>query len=232
MAAHCVQEGPDKFLGCLIVFKLLSDGVDLQKHSEALDVGALNEVLCNARGVTTLQEFASLEYVLERCSESGLPMQLTDTLGPVRIPHSLPPSSPSALLLQPRRAESGLSVCAVMWLQGGVHNVMRATLHVAMDGISDDTKRMLVLVLQDDVDARDEAIEELDAKLEAREGKVSEMPDLSSDKLLVFLAENLAGLQQCEREKKDAYVLGLLDIYLLQRQKGAAPSLRMHLRKR
>lgn len=90
-----------------------------------------------------------------------------------------------------------------------------------MDGISDDTKRALVLALQMDVEERGEAIEEMEAKLEAREGRVGDMPDLSSDKLLVFLAENVAGLQVCPRESKSAYVRGLLDIYLLQRQKGA-----------
>lgn len=102
-----------------------------------------------------------------------------------------------------------------------MQNVLRATLWVAMDGISDDTKRALVLALQMDVEERGEAIEEMEAKLEAREGRVGDMPDLSSDKLLVFLAENVAGLQACPRESKSAYVRGLLDIYLLQRQKGA-----------
>lgn len=81
-----MQEGPDKFLGFLIVDKLLSDGVDVKAHADALDmayVGALNGAICNSRGITTLQEFSALEYVIEQCNEGGLPMQLTDMLGPV-----------------------------------------------------------------------------------------------------------------------------------------------------
>jgi hypothetical protein len=89
-----------------------------------------------------------------------------------------------------------------------------------MEGISDATKREMMETLATDVRNRDEQLSFL-VKTQGAFPRESGPPDIGADNLFVFLTENLNDVQECPQESRDTFVRGLLDVYRLQRKKGA-----------
>jgi hypothetical protein len=94
-----------------------------------------------------------------------------------------------------------------------------------MDGVSDDTKQELVVTLESDVKIRNSQLQKL-ARPDPRKAS-KETVDEGADNLFIFLTEQLAVIQMCPEDKRDAFLRGLLDVYRLQRTKGALSSLLM-----
>jgi hypothetical protein len=95
-------------------------------------------------------------------------------------------------------------------MQGGSTLLLRATLHAALEGVTDGAKRKLINTLERDVEARDALLE-----------SDTETSPETSAALLFFLTEHLDVLQAAPADKKDVVVEGLLRVYDLTRKKGA-----------
>eukprot|EP00892_Ulva_mutabilis_P008234 jgi/Ulvmu1/5783/UM025_0037.1 len=96
---------------------------------------------------------------------------------------------------------------ALLLREEGPPHFIRAMLQLVMQPVSDDIKDMALDIMH----------EESVAQLAAQESSKEIQDDVNSDSLLMFLTQHIDLLHNCPPEKRDTLLLGLLDIYLLQR---------------